>query len=429
MLLLSYSVKGKLENLNDETASIIYPPNTDLEFLALIHHYLIDSKKLSEYEVYIAGRDDLIMESNKLFVKNGVLLLLQERMDEIGYPGPLSATNRMERQFGIVGYYCPFDVRKVISSSRTIPEIEIDSANTMIFDQSDDHPAQPQHYEVYEELTKLFKTGRVQTNPYFMYKKACHSYYGFSSSKNIAYKVFASSNLTIPGGITHDVNEAWGMLNEYKQVVLKVQDGTGGEGISFFNINDANVEAEFRETFSKMIAKQNEDDRVLSVPDRGILLQKFLPGIRKHGDTRVHLINGKVCLIAQRRIPKENSKLANLSAGATFETVLLKDEEIESVIELAKCIRNYSPEINSSHIGLDLLKGEEGRSFISEVNTWGIGLIGATSDFFTNYKHHEKSNNLFKEYEIALKKYKHGGLGEYILQNDILEELVGMYLP
>lgn len=319
----------------------------------------------------------------------------------------------------------------------------------MVFDFSDDEPAKDDHFEQYRRLIDLFHKGRVQTNPYFILKSECHRHYGFSSSKNIPYIVCGETeadkdrdsdsdggqtDIVIPGIITADVDRAVQFMQTHGKVVLKLQDGTGGSGISFFDgddmTSDTDKVSKFRHFFDFMLNKQTAEDLLLGVPRRGLVLQKFLPGIDRYGDTRVHLINGKVCLIGQRRIPKANCKLANTKAGASFRLVVLNDAEIRVCVEFARRIQQYRPVIGSSHIGVDLLKDDdESRPLVSEVNTWNIGLIAETCDFLSCFDNDDRTRAMYKEYEATVKRYRTSDLAKYTLQTtDISNEVVGKYL-
>ncbi len=439
ILLLSYGIKAKLEKFTVSNDLVIDPASTDVEFLHIIREYLVESGKIHAFDVLIVERDDLHALNGSLRVEGAAQVQLVET-PRVGYPSSIPASKRLERQFGDYSYYCPFELGKVVKWSKLIEPFVVNPIKDVIFEYSDDEPVQSKHFEAYEILCRLFKKGRVQTNPHFPFKKACASEYRFSSSKNIAYHLCGGLPIVIPGIITSDVEEAQEKLMEFKSVVLKVQDGTGGNGVLFFDKDDPRLvgkspRKEFMKLFDVMLKKQNEEDRLLGVPKRGIVVQKFLPNIKEQGDTRVHIINGKVCLIAQKRVPKGSSKLANLSAGGTFETKILNDDEIEVAVQIAKKFQECTPSVNSSHIGIDLLRGKAKDDdltvspLLSEVNTWGIGLISPVIDFLMNHTESQGTARLYGEFQSKLLKLRGTKKEEYILQSEnILEELVGRYL-
>lgn len=439
ILLLSYAIKDKLAKLSISKELVIDPVSTDLEFLHIIREYLAESGRILDFHVIIAERDDLEALNGCLIVSGARKVVLQRR-DRIGYPSSIIDGERMNRQFGDHTYYCPFELHKVVNSSEIVDSFIVDPSTDMIFEYSDDDPVECRHEKEYELLCELFNKGRVQTNPYFPFKKACASEYGFDSSKNIAYHLCDGLPIVIPGVITSDSDIALRKLNEFKSVVLKVQDGTGGNGVSFFSVNDDDRNGitshnDFVALFESMLLEQNEQDERLGLNKRGIVVQKFLPDIKERGDTRVHIINGKVCLIAQKRIPAGSSKLANLSAGGTFETKVLDDAEIEVAVQVAQQFQLHVPAVISSHIGIDLLKSDsndgEGNivPLVSEVNTWGIRLISETIDFFMNHEKSSRSHSLYLQYRLKLLQFRGTESERFILQNeDILYELVGRFL-
>ena len=176
--------------------------------------------------------------------------------------------------------------------------------------------------------------------------------------------------------------------------------------------------------------KQIAEDDALGVRHRGIVTQKLLKGIQEHGDTRVHLINGKVCLIGQKRIPKLGSKLANVKAGASFEFTVLNEAEVRTCVEFAKQIAQYRPVVGSSHIGIDILKdGDSDKPLVSEINTWNICFIAETCDFLDSFELHTEAEELNVEYLDAVEKYRTSDIRDFVLlTEDISWELVGKYL-
>lgn len=426
---------------------LITDPPTDVQFLFLIRRYLLRSCTLSDYNVLLATRDDLHVvpdHAGGLLIDSPLQLTLNPT-DDTDYPSPIDARLRMQRYAGTVTNHsrCPISVTRLIKSYKPVPSFAVDARSTMVFDFSEDEPAKEKHVEQYRCLIDMFHKGRVQTNPYFIMKSECHRHYGFSSSKNIPYIVCGEgdnhtddgqSDIVIPGIITADVDRAVQFMQTHGNVVLKLQDGTGGSGISFFDADDMTADADkvskFRHFFEFMLNKQTAEDLTLGVPRRGLVLQKFLRGIARYGDTRVHLVNGKVCLIGQRRIPKANCKLANVKAGASFRLVVLNDAEIRVCVDFARRIEQYRPVIGSSHIGVDLLKDDnEFRPLVSEVNTWNICFIAETCDFLSCSDNHDRTKAMYEEYEATLERYRTSEMSKYILQTtDIADDVVGKYL-
>lgn len=444
-------------------ADLITDPPTDVQFLFLIRRHLVRSQTLSHYNLLLATRADLQVvpsphatttnTANTLRIHSPVHLTLNPTASDVDYPSPDDAALRMHKYAGAIINHsrCPINIARLISSYKTIPSVTVDARSTMVFDFSEDEPARKEHVEQYRYLIDLFHQGRVQTNPYFIVKSECFQHYGFSSSKNIPYIVCAdgdgdsdgdsdknesspTDDILIPGIITADVDRAVNFMRTHGKVVLKLQDGTGGSGISFFDADDMTCDADkvskFRHFFEFMLNKQTHEDITLGIPRRGLVLQKFLRGIARYGDTRVHLINGKVCLIGQRRIPKANCKLANVKAGASFQLVVLNDAEVRVCVEFARRIDQYRPIIGSSHIGVDLLKDDDKfKPLVSEVNTWNICFIAETCDFLSCFDSSECTSVMYEEYEAAMQRYRTSDLGKYILHSaDIADEVVGKYL-
>lgn len=439
IVLLSYTVKKHLRQLDSKSLLPVNPSSTDLEFLFFIREYLVQSNRINEFDVFVIERNDLDVHESRLLVHRGrhVLCVPGKRT---GYASSMSPSTRMERQLGNSSYYCPFELDHVVTSSTEVPTFYIDADRDMIFEYSDDDPVSPNHYGAYRVLVDLFEKGRVQTNPYFLFKQACARKYTFSSSKNMAYYLFQDTSLVVPGIITSSAHRGLQALNKFKQVVLKTQDGTGGRGVSFCEVQGGNHGSDteqslFKQKFEQLLEHQMKEDKILGLENRGIIIQKFLPDIKIHGDTRVHVINGKICLLAQQRIPRGDSKLANVSAGGTFRTVVLDDAQVKATTHMAKLIEKYEPAIKSSHIGIDLLRGvlsDTDNTFypvVSEINTWGIGFLAETVDFFLSHDSNPRTQQIYATYCNQIAKHKGSEAGMYILQTEnILYEVVGRYL-
>ena len=206
IVLLSCSFKHKLWAIlsSDETVA---DPNTDLQFLFIIRKYLLQSRNLSRYAVVLATRDDLHARGDGLYVIGGQQLTLNSSGNS-AYPSPVPTKTRMARYVGSVPNHsrCAMHAKGLISSAVETDTFKIGS-RTMIFDFSDDDPAEAKHFAAYRKLIELFHAGQVQTNPYFILKSACHEHYGFSSSKNIPYIILENSDIVIPGVISCDADE------------------------------------------------------------------------------------------------------------------------------------------------------------------------------------------------------------------------------
>ncbi len=105
----------------------------------------------------------------------------------------------------------------------------------------------------------------------FSLKKARASEYGFSSSNNVAYHLREDLPIAIPGIMTSKIKEALEKLIKFRNVVLKVHDGTGDNGVLFFDKDypkfvGKSPPKEFIRLFETMLKKQNEEDWLLCVP-------------------------------------------------------------------------------------------------------------------------------------------------------------------
>ena len=139
--------------------------------------------------------------------------------------------------------------------------------------------------------------------------------------RNISEKLYSSKyQKYMPATIfTQNMDEIKKFFKKNKKVILKP--------IHSFSGNDIHLLTRFNSKLvSKFIKKHDH-----------IMCQKYLPKITK-GDTRVFIINGKICGSISR-IPKKGSFLSNLSKGAKATNIKLTKIETISSKLIAKDLK------------------------------------------------------------------------------------------
>ena len=154
-----------------------------------------------------------------------------------------------------------------------------------------------------------------------------------TSIRNISEKLYSSKyQKYMPATIfTQNMDEIKKFFKKNKKVILKP--------IHSFSGNDIHLLTRFNSKLvSKFIKKHDH-----------IMCQKYLPKITK-GDTRVFIINGKICGSISR-IPKKGSFLSNLSKGAKATNIKLT--EIEN--KISKLIAKDLKKENIFFAGIDFI--------------------------------------------------------------------------
>ena len=130
---------------------------------------------------------------------------------------------------------------------------------------------------------------------------------------------------------SQNIDEIRKFFKKHKKVIVKPINSYSGNNIYLlikFNLK----------FFQKFIKKHNH-----------IMCQKYLPKITK-GDTRVFIINGKICGSISR-IPKKGSFLSNLSKGAKATNIKLT--KIEN--KISKLIAKDLKKENIFFAGIDFI--------------------------------------------------------------------------
>ena len=133
------------------------------------------------------------------------------------------------------------------------------------------------------------------------------------------------SILQFPDLITNTVvssnrNELKSFIQEHGQTVLKPLDLMGGSGIKLLNINQDNLEAELEESTEGYKTR--------------VMIQKYIPEIKTHGDRRIIVINGKA-EAGLLRIPKDGDFKVNMAAGGSVADYDLTEHDHKICARLA----------------------------------------------------------------------------------------------
>lgn len=157
-----------------------------------------------------------------------------------------------------------------------------------------------------------------------------------SAIRNVSEKLYSAQfSKYMPSTIfTKNIKEAEIFFNKNKKIIMKPIHGYGG--------NEIHLIEKFNKKFVEKFIRKHDH----------VMFQKFLPNI-KYGDTRVFLINGKICG-AISRVPKRGSFLSNMSKGAKPKLTILTKKEIR----ISKIIAEKLKVDNIYFAGIDFINGK-----------------------------------------------------------------------
>ena len=157
-----------------------------------------------------------------------------------------------------------------------------------------------------------------------------------SAIRNVSEKLYSAQfSRYMPSTIfTKNIKEAEIFFNKNKKIIMKPIHGYGG--------NEIHLIEKFNKKFVEKFIRKHDH----------VMFQKFLPNI-KYGDTRVFLINGKICG-AISRVPKRGSFLSNMSKGAKPKLTILTKKEIR----ISKIIAKKLKVDNIYFSGIDFIDGK-----------------------------------------------------------------------
>lgn len=154
-----------------------------------------------------------------------------------------------------------------------------------------------------------------------------------------------------------------GMSESGYNLVSKPIDGNGGKGI--YRLSNSQVLKTAEDISIRNRSRFEMEDLANRLTDRGenpIVLQKFLDGVERYGDTRVNVLFYEP-VSAILRMPKEGSFKGNLSAGAKEAPAKLVERDFEILERIAPFIR----ERRAIWTGVDILGSDAGR-YLGEIN-------------------------------------------------------------
>jgi glutathione synthase len=146
-------------------------------------------------------------------------------------------------------------------------------------------------------------------------------------------------------------------------LVSKPLDGNGGRGI--YKLSRVKGSVKDSEIHIGSEKKAGLEDIAMDLTSNGtnqIVLQRFLDGIEKYGDTRVNTVFYEPAS-AIVRLPKEGSFKGNISSGASSDKI----ELIERDYEIIDQVKPFLEETRGTWVGIDIIGSNSGRYF-GEVN-------------------------------------------------------------
>ena len=114
------------------------------------------------------------------------------------------------------------------------------------------------------------------------------------------YIPFLFPELTPPTLLSRDPASIAAFRAEHGSVVIKIMHGKAGEGIFLLHSSDVN--------YASVV------ETLLAAHSTPLIIQKYLPEIRKDGDKRLLVIDG-TCVAAFKRMPSDEDMRANLRCG------------------------------------------------------------------------------------------------------------------
>ena len=170
-------------------------------------------------------------------------------------------------------------------------------------------------------LEKISKKTEIINNP--------------TAVRNMPEKLYSIDFLKLmpPTIFTKSVDEIYKFKAKYKKIVIKPTHGYGGKNILFVSQN-------LEKSKIKNYLKKNDH----------VMVQKFIPEVKKYGDKRVFIIDG-IIKGAIQRIPKKGSIVSNISQGGkALVTALTKRESF-----IAKIVARSLKKNKIVFAGIDLI--------------------------------------------------------------------------
>jgi len=128
------------------------------------------------------------------------------------------------------------------------------------------------------------------------------------------------------------------------EMIVKPLDGCGGAGVFHVHRGDRNLNA--------ILELATADGTRL------VMAQRYLPGVREHGDKRLIVLAGEP-LGAIRRIPRDNEHRSNIHVGGRVERAAVDDRDRD-------ICRRLAPQLAADglyFVGLDVIEG-----LVTEIN-------------------------------------------------------------
>ncbi len=179
-----------------------------------------------------------------------------------------------------------------------------------------------------------------------------------SSVRNCNAKITTTDypEFIVPYIISNSLPPLKTFFEKHGDIILKPLNDFGGSGI--FRLNK---EEEIDSIYSQFRSDYNSH----------FMAQKYIPKAVE-GDKRIIMFDGEpVCSIL--RVPKDPSKPANISSGATVEAVGITENEKKLCAELSPMLKKEG----LFFTGIDLLGG-----YLTEVNVVSVGTVKAANDIY-----------------------------------------------
>ncbi|AWH90272.1 glutathione synthase [Buchnera aphidicola (Melanaphis sacchari)] len=137
--------------------------------------------------------------------------------------------------------------------------------------------------------------------------------------------------------VTRKLSKIYKFWKNNKDIIIKPLDAMGGSQVFRIKENDSNF---------KVIA-----DIMTNQEKKYCMVQNYLPSIKKHGDKRILIINGKVIPWCLSRIPQKGEIRANLAVGGIGNVQKLNNKDWE----IAKYLSPILKEKGLLIVGIDII--------------------------------------------------------------------------
>ena len=264
------------------------------------------------------------------------------------------------------GYKLDSDIQYPLNLSTTeLKEMDFNSIDICFL-----RLPRPIHPEFFSHLKQFIPDKRIVNRPS-----------GIDKSSNKSF-LLDLDQFTVPMQLCTSWVDIESFTSKYA-CVLKPLLSYGGKGI--VKIKDGQVD------YEGQVISIDAYKNIFNESPQDYLAMEYTENVSK-GDKRIVVAGGKI-LSTALRLPKDGGWLCNIAQGGSSYI----SEPDETELNMVRYISPILEELGIFYFGLDTLEGNDGKRFISEINTLSIGgivpaqnitgqnLTGQFADLFVKY--------------------------------------------